>query len=737
MKTIELRSFLTRARLLRATCFAAAFSSVIALATGSSTGEPAKLVVLPDPKPITKVVAFAGPGMAVPRARPATDLQPKARPTTPTTSDPAGVPRAAAKPHHPFGLEPAPHLKVVLDAVKADRYVEARQRARRLEDPLNKKIAAWVIARAPGSGLSAKAILRIKAGLADWPDSDLLQLRAEQAFLKHMPSTKPVLRFFAAHDPITSEGRIALANALMTSGRKQEATALIRKVWRNDTLRDSQVTKITTRHKAVLTRDDHRIRFHRLVYARKLQSATVQGKRVGSGYDKLARAAITAFGKNRHYAAKLLNNVPRSLRDEPPYKLARARVFRRSGKPVKAARIMLGIAGDPAPPIDRGRWWDERRDLARALLDKDHPAQAYRVAAGHSAHSAKDIAEAEFHAGWIALRYLDYPHLAQKHFAAIVRVATKSRSIARAHYWLGRAREAASDDQQARASYEIAGQYGSNFYGQLAREKLGLTTTGLEVSPDATASDRVRFAGSETVDVIKRLAAAGHSHRTVPFFKALAETSQGPGEVTLATLLARRIGRTGTALSVAKRAERRGMAVGGLYAPFLGVPSGIAVPKSIHRALVYAIAKQESAFNTGAVSHAGARGLMQLMPATARATARMARLPYSLPRLTRDANYNATLGAAHLGELVGNLRGSYILAMAGYNAGPGRALRWVKVYGDPRGGQTDPIDWIERIPFDETRDYVQKVMENLQAYKSRLGHPLSISADLKRGRPAG
>jgi soluble lytic murein transglycosylase len=736
MIAVKPRSFPRRAQALRAARFVAVILPPIGLVTGSVAGESAKSVVLSSPRPISKVVAFAGPGTALPQARPETRFLPRPRPGNPATFNLASLPRAATKLRHPFGLEPAPLLKGVLDAVTADRYGEARQRARRLAEPLDKKIADWVIARAPDSGFGAEAILEIKASHAGWPDPDLLQLRAEQALLDRGAGTKSVLRFFTAHEPMTTAGRIALANALMTSGRKKEATTLIRDVWRNDVLSDSKVAKITKRYKAVLTRDDHRIRFHRLVYDRRLQSAIVQGKRIGSGYDKLARAAVTAFGKNRHYAAKLLSKVPSSLRGEPPYKLARARVYRRSGKPVKAARIMLGLSGDPAPPIDRGRWWDERRDLARALLDKKNPALAYRVAAGHSAHSPKDIADAEFHAGWIALRYLDQPDIAQKHFAAIKQVATKSRSIARANYWLGRAHEAAGEDQLARASYEIAGQIGSNFYGQLAREKLGLTTTGLETPPNPTASDRMRFAGSEGVSVIKRLAAAGHGHRTVPFFRQIAETSQGPGEVTLATLLARRIGRTGTALSVAKRADRRGMAVGGLYAPFLGVPSGIEIPQNIHRALVYAVAKQESAFNIGAVSHAGARGLMQLMPATARATARMVRMPYSLPRLTRDANYNATLGAAHLGELLGNLRGSYILTFAGYNAGPGRALRWVKANGDPRGGQTDPIDWIERIPFDETRDYVQKVMENLQAYKSRLGYPLSISADLKRGKPA-
>jgi soluble lytic murein transglycosylase len=737
MITRETRFFSMHARWLCAACFAGVFSAAIAFVTGSVAGETGKSVVLADPKPITKVVALAGARMALPRIRPGTRLLPRPRPVASAIFNLASVPRASAKLRHPFGLEPASLLKGVLDAVKADRYVEARRRARLLENPLDKRITDWVIARAPNSGLSAEAILKIKASHAGWPKPDLLQLRAELAFINERQETKSVLRFFTTHEPKTTAGRIALADALMTAGRKQDATELIGDIWRHAVLTDSQVAKISTGYKGVLTRDDHRIRFHRLVYARKLQSAIAQGKRVGPGYDKLARAANTAFGKNKRRAAKLLSNVPPNLRKELPYKLARARVFRRSGKPVKAARIMLDVAGEPDLLINQGRWWDERRDLARTLLDKGKPALAYRVAAGHSARSAKDIAEAEFHAGWIALRYLDRPHLAQMHFAVIAQVATKSRSIARAHYWLGRAQEAAGEGLQATASYTIAGRYGSAFYGLLAREKLGLTTTGLETPPVPTAADRVHFAGSETVRVIKRLAAAGHNHRTMPFFRQIAETSESPGAVTLATVLARRIELDGTALSVAKRADWRGVAVGGLYAPFLGVPAGIAIPRGVHPAVVYAVAKQESAFNIGAVSHAGARGLMQMMPATARATARAARIPYSLPRLTADAAYNATLGAAHLGELLGDLRGSYILTFAGYNAGAGRAVRWARAYGDPRGGQTDPIDWIERIPFDETRDYVQKVMENLQAYKSRLGYPLSISADLERGRPAG
>jgi soluble lytic murein transglycosylase len=210
-----------------------------------------------------------------------------------------------------------------------------------------------------------------------------------------------------------------------------------------------------------------------------------------------------------------------------------------------------------------------------------------------------------------------------------------------------------------------------------------------------------------------------------------------PGEVTLLTALARRIDQPRAGVQAAAIAEQRGVRVASLPAPFLGVPTGLSLPGPVDRALVYAVVRQESAFNHQATSHAGALGLMQLMPSTAQATARSAQLPFSLQRLTDDPHYNATLGAQHLGDLLDRLDRSYILTFVGYNAGPGRAKQWIKAYGDPRGGAVDPVDWIERIPFDETRGYVQKVMENLQVYRSRIGYPLSLTEDLVRGGPQG
>ncbi|HEX2255756.1 MAG TPA: lytic transglycosylase domain-containing protein, partial [Afifellaceae bacterium] len=379
-------------------------------------------------------------------------------------------------------------------------------------------------------------------------------------------------------------------------------------------------------------------------------------------------------------------------------------------------------------------WWEERKDLSRQLLDGGHPALAYEVAGGNAAHSDRARAEAEFHAGWYALRFLDRPLQARPHFERLAKRATYPRTIARGHYWLGRTFEALEDSGTAALAYKAAGQYGATYYGQLARDRLGLTTTGLESYPAPTARDRLLFRDRELVRAIQGMAASGHLHRTGPFFVQLADTLESPGEVTLAALLARRIGQPRLSSLVGTVAERRGLPVAALRAPLIGMPK-VRVPAPADRALLYAIARQESAFNPAAVSHAGARGLMQFMPATAKATARTAGLPFSLDRLTSDPAYNATLGGHHLAELLTNFGGSYVLSFVGYNAGPGRSLQWIKAYGDPRGNQVDAIDWVERIPFDETRDYVQKVMENYQAYRSRLGYPLSITRDIVRGGP--
>jgi peptidoglycan lytic transglycosylase len=635
-----------------------------------------------------------------------------------------------------YGFKPDFALRAALDAVNDGRYADARQVAAAHDNPMVPALVDWLIARQSDSGMSAPEIIKVLQTHQGWPEPERLQLRAEQAFHAQGPSGEPVLAFYHLVEPLTVGGRLALAAALRDAGRNAEAEPIIRDLWRNWSLAPGQTASMLARFGATLTPEDHIYRFRRLVLRERSADADAQAELLGPGYSDLADAVIAVLDRKKDAAHRLEAVAPKFFGD-PLYIFARAHQLLRSGQPIEAARFLLEARPDLDLSGDGDIWWGERQDLARALLDSGTPDLAYRIVAAGQPDGETERVEAAFHAGWIALRFLREPNLAEPHFRELHTLATLPRTQARASYWLGRTHEAQNRPAAAHLDYVEAARFGGTFYGQLAREKLGIVTTGFERLPRPSALDRIRFSERQMVKVVRLLAAAGHSDMAFPFLAALGENVDTPGEVALLTTLARRIGRPEAGSQAAAEAEERGLKVACLPALFFGVPVDLRTPDAVDRALVYAVVRQESGFNHTVVSHAGALGLMQLMPATARATARNASIPFSQQRLTTDPLYNATLGAHHLGELLGGLNRSYVLTFVGYNAGPGRALQWVHDYGDPRGGEADPIDWIERIPFDETRDYVQKVMENLQLYRSRIGHPLSLTQDLVRGGPQG
>ena len=671
----------------------------------------------------------------LPRPRPDPDAKSGAAPAAAQVAPPA-APEPPPPPQAYFGFPPDPTLRATIDAVAAGKYDLARALAAEHKEPLVAKLVTWMMARDPNSGLGAAEIIAVVLSHTGWPEADRLRLRAEQAFHALGPDGPTVLTFYSLAPPRTIGGKLALAGALRGAGREDEATSIVRTLWREDTLSQNQAATVLTRFGAALTKEDHLYRFRRLVLNARSAEAKAQAQLVGKGYDELARAVIAVIDRSNQGARLLKAVAPKFLAD-PLYTFARVRQLRRSGEHLEAARLLIESKADAEIPGDPDIWWDERRDLSRAVLDRRTPDLAYQLVTSSSAAKDSSRVEAAFHAGWYALRFMDDPDRAEPHFRELHSLASLPRTRARAAYWLGRTFSAQGKEPAARLAYGEAAQFGSTFYGQLAREELGLVTTGLERMPAPSALDRLRFADREGVKIIRLLAAAGYTERALPFFRGLAERIDSPGEITLLTSLARRIKEPHAGIIAATVAEQRGVRVASLPAPFLGVPKEVPLPEAVDRPLVYSVVRQESAFNHQATSHVGAQGLMQLMPATAKATARSVQMPFSVQRLTTDPLYNATLGAAHLRELLDNLNSSYVLTFVAYNAGPGRARDWVRAYGDLRGGAVDPVDWIERIPFDETRNYVQKVMENLQIYRSRIGHPLSISEDLIRGGPQG
>ncbi|HXV28893.1 MAG TPA: lytic transglycosylase domain-containing protein, partial [Sinorhizobium sp.] len=333
---------------------------------------------------------------------------------------------------------------------------------------------------------------------------------------------------------------------------------------------------------------------------------------------------------------------------------------------------------------------------------------------------------------WYALRGLEDPTTAARHFRRILDASGRPISASRAWYWLGRAAEAGGPGASA-DYFANAARYPGTFYGQLAAARLGLSALNVAY-PSPTPEDRARFEGREAVRAIDRLEAAGHGWRADSLYRALAEELTSAGELAILAARAEKTRDHQLSLQVGKIAFGRGIDVAALAFPLGVIPSSANIDGA-GKALAYAIARQESAFNPAAVSPANARGLLQLLPTTAKGVAGRYGLAYSKDRLTSDAGYNATLGAHYLGEQIDSFGGSYILTFIAYNAGPRRVPQWIERYGDPRGGPIDEVvDWIERIPFEETRNYVQRVMENYQVYKSRLGQKADIVSDLRLGR---
>lgn len=713
--------------------------------------------------PGSKQVGAAETAMVIPRAKSAaTSTQPTLavagvpRPNPTRAAAPAamvlpeGVPRPGGpiprrKPYQRPWAEGGPHpqlpvipsgdreaLRAVLSTI--DNFQGERALALRdsLTDPIDRKIADWRLARSGDPAVSARFIADFMAAAPDWPSQALMVRRKEEAFANASPAAERVVETFGETPPETITGMLLLLDAYRALDREEDARELAKELWRSWRLDARLEKRLLGEHGDLLDDADHKARVDMLLYDERTRDALRTASRLDADQRKLV-AAVVAVVRGTGRAAALLKAVPEALRDDPLYQFTQIRHLRRNGKPEQAIELMLRAPTDPAVLVDPDAWWVERRLNSREALDLERYRDAYTIASAHAATSPGKQAEAEFHAGWYALRFLDDPQQARRHFSAVEKIGTTPITRSRALYWLGRADEAAGDAAGAREHYRQAAVYKTAFYGQLAHEKLGNDRLGLATVPRPDALDRSGFSRNELVIAIHRLEAAGFGGLTPPFYRALGNSLQRPGEIALVAELAQDQDRHNTALVVGKLALARNLDVDFLAFPTSIIPSRARVD-DVGRPIVYAIARQESAFNPDAVSTAGARGLLQLMPATAKETAQRAGLAYSHQRLTSDPAYNATLGAAFLNELLDTFNGSYILTFAAYNAGASRPIQWMKRFGDPRTQEVDVVDWIERIPFTETRNYVQRIMENLVVYRARFDKDrLQISKDLKRG----
>ena len=632
------------------------------------------------------------------------------------------------KPNNPAAISGS--LKSGLDALSDGDTKRARAiRNGMPKDSLDQHILAWAIAVSGAKGVPSVEIATAAHTLKGWPGLSGLRRHSERALYREAPSPKQIIAAFGNTQPETTEGAIALTRAYLATGKKKQAAKVIARVWRSKALDKKTESQILKEFPKLLTRADHRRRMNMLLYRDRVTQADRLDDLANAQSLFKARAAVIRKSKN---ASALIKAVHPTWHDDPSYLFARIEHFRRAKNYKSAADLLLKAPRDADALINTREWWVEQRIVSRALAEQGDLALAYKVAAYHVATRPSDVIEAEWHAGWFAMRGFNDGRAASRHFQRVLDKATRPLSISRAYYWLGRAAEAGGPGKASDYFSKAAG-YSATYYGQLAAARLN--RRGLDVRyPKPSQKERQAFASREAVRAIRRLNEVGHGRRATALYMGLARELTNPGELAILAAMAEKQGNHRLSLQVGKIAFGRGLDVTALAFPVGVIPSSANISGS-GKALAYAIARQESAFDKAAVSKADARGLLQLLPGTAKQVARKHGIKYSKAKLTRDAGYNATLGAHYLGEHIDDFNGSYVLTFIAYNAGPGRAREWLKKYGDPRGKSIDEVvDWVERIPFTETRNYVMRVMENYQVYKVRLGQKADIVGDLRYGR---
>ena len=584
---------------------------------------------------------------------------------------------------------------------------------------------------------------RVMAFIADnpgWPNLGLIERRAEWLLYGGKPAPQQVLQHFASREPVSNEGRVALARALQATGDGQRAAKLIAQAWSDPQLSAGLEQTIWAEFRQVLGRSVLEARVWRLILAQRVGPAVEAAKRISKDHVAAAQAAAELIREQKSGLARY-KKLPESLRNQRAMLYALARYYRRTGNTQAAREILLKAPSDHAALIDPEAWWIERRIVVRESIgprNKQHWPAAYKLAAAHGYSSGEHHSEGEFLAGWIALRMLDDPKTALKHFSTIADKAPNRTEASRGQYWTGRAWLALGDRSKGEAALAAAAKSPTLYYGQLAREALGLGKKAVPIAQGKpTDAVRAKVRQDELMRSLLLLADAGATSHMYQFLEPLAARFPTADEAAAAAALIDAKGGTFLSLRFAKAAGTIGADIDDWAYPRYALPSWKSRGNPVELPVVLGLTRQESEFNATAGSHAGARGLMQLMPGTAKIIARQHKVAYNEKKLTSDPAYNVMLGAAHLGDLIAGYNGSYILSLVAYNAGPRRVGEWIEAYGDPRG-EVDPIDWVESVPFTETRKYIQKVLQNVQVYRARVdpGSTLPMTADLARGGPS-
>jgi len=611
-------------------------------------------------------------------------------------------------------------------AARSGDWTQAYVAAGHSTNPLPTQIVRWLdYTRSDVTGRFADISQFIEQN-PDWPGQKILRRRAEEALASE--SDDVAASWLKRFPPVSAIGKGRLAAIQMTHGDAAGGLAALREAWIEGDFNTLDEHDFLARYNANIRPEDNAQRLDRLLWNRQEDAARRMLGMVPPDYRAEAEARLALYARAPN-ATNLLAQVPQALRADPGLIFDTVHWERHNDQYDAAAQLLLAHPDNPVRPAN---WAGEREIIARRLLAEGNANLAYQVIQQNTQSDSNAYCDAEFLSGYIALRFLKDPKLALQHFSRVLARSTTPWGKSRAAYWSGRAAAADDKPQLAAKWYSAGAENMVTFYGQLAAHQLGNDAPPHPLpEPRPTDAQLATFYARSLVQAASLFAAAADRDHLKIFLLQVADQAHQPVEFSMVAGFAEHHGRIDVAIAVAKRSIDAGMPLLIHGYPVITLPAG----GGVEHALLLAIVRTESAFDQYAMSGVGARGLMQLMPGTAALISKQLQVPYSIDQLTSDGLYNIALGRAYLEKLLDDFGGSYPLAIAAYNAGPGRVRQWLHDYGDPRGKQIDMVDWIEAIPFTETRLYVQRVLESVQIYRGQnTGNAaaFSLAADLAR-----
>ncbi|MDA9931490.1 lytic transglycosylase domain-containing protein [Candidatus Pelagibacter sp.] len=552
---------------------------------------------------------------------------------------------------------------------------------------------------------------------SQYPRIEKLRFLAEHKLSTSKISPKKIIDWFGQTEPLSGYGKMILGESYALTGDKAKGTKLIKEGWITAKLSKNDLKFFRKKFKKFLDAEDYIKRADYLAWNAKYWDLKRISRYLPKDYELLYTARQILMSKG-YGVDQAIKNVPEKFKNDAGLNYDRLKWRRKKGRVDSSAEILLKIKNDRDYLVMPDKWWKEREIISRALIYKKKYEIAYKISSNHGMTEGSDFAAAEWMSGWISLSFLNDPLTAKDHFQNFYNNVNYPISTSRGAYWLARSYEKLGDREQSNKWYQEASKYLTTYYGQLAFLKLN-PNGKFELKKDLEVDNKYRyiFFNKELVKIVYLLDELKKDKYTKFILRHLANDNINKGSEILAAEIATSIERYDFAIQVSKIASYQKRFHNKFNYPLISTPKTINGRKIPESALILSIIRQESEFDLRANSHAGAKGLMQLMPYTAKLVSKQAKLPYSKSRLTTDPEYNINLGSHYIAGLILQYDGAYPFAVAAYNAGPNRVKYWKKINKNPQKKQIDYVDWVELIKFRETRNYVQRVLENYNVYR--------------------